>query len=473
MDDGTYGGGLGDDCEMWRMWKAILIGFEDPRAIRAQEMLTEVTLNRPEMDLGYTSRLTDVEHTSEETSDVITPLMHLFPDHPDWAEKTRKIFNLAKEKWSGYNNRGYLQFKTSYLSSTDMDMSPERTCDTIYHFRVMQPVLLYWQRTDEKEMGDWFLQWLDTWVDAAKSSARGKPVGIIPTAIHWPDGNPGGLGDTWWEPGNYSSPIYDWPRVTDIIHQSLVLAYHKSGNGRYLHPLHTSARIRRDYLESYGTSDQDWEPGSLEWCASRLGEVIHVALLKYRIISGDTDYDDLLRQDADGFTNLQLTGNTDRFTRELDHLSDAFRFNKAVYTTEVRHTDRVFAFPDYYLDYYYDFSSARRLAGLLYQSVTGDPGHKSYFPLEAVSWKSKVGDLASVVLHNRKDFLLIRIFNFTERTSFTVKTKMLQAGKYVLEIRDPSSSEVRVSEVGIQGSGSQVELPLFPRREQIASLTLI
>jgi hypothetical protein len=281
------------------------------------------------------------------------------------------------------------------------------------------------------------------------------------------------LGDKWWEPGNYSSPIYDWPRFTDIIHQSLVLAYHKSGNGRYLHPLHQSARLRRDYLESYGTSDKEWEPGSMEWCASRLGEVINVALLKYRIISGDTDYDDLLMQDADGFGNLQLTGNPDRFTSELDHLSDAFRFNKAVYTTEVRHTDRVFAFPDYYLAYYYDFSSARRLAGLLYQSVTGDPGHRSYFPLEAVSWKSNVGDLASVVLMNRVDFLLIHIFNFTEKNSHVIRTKMLQTGNYSLEVRDPASSDVHAFEVFIQGSGSEVELQLFPRREQIVSLTLI
>jgi hypothetical protein len=155
-----------------------------------QERLTEVTLNRPELDLGYTSRLTDVEHTSEETSDVITPLMHFFPDRPDWAEKARRIFALASKKWSRYNDRGYLQFKTSYLSSTDMDMAPERACDTMYHFRVMQPVLLYWQRTDDREMGDWFLRWLDTWVDAAMNTARGKPAGIIPTAIHWPDGTP-------------------------------------------------------------------------------------------------------------------------------------------------------------------------------------------------------------------------------------------------------------------------------------------
>ncbi len=472
LEDGSYGGGLNDDCEMWRMWKAILTGYEDERAVLAQERLTRVTLDRPEMELGFTSRMTDVEHSSEETSDVITPLMHLFPDRHDWADRSRKIFKLARDKWSGYNERGFLQFKTSYLSSTDMDMSPDRACDTIYHFRVMQPVLLYWQRTDDEEIGDWFLRWLEAWVDAAMSTSRGKPAGIIPTAIHWPDGNPGGLLDQWWEPGNYSSPIYDWPRLTDIIYETLVLAYHKSGNERYLKPLHESARLRREYLKAYGPGGTAWEPGSLEWCASQLGEYIHVALLKYRIISGDTAFDDLLEKDAGGFGRLQLTGNPDGFATELDRLADAFRSNKAVYTGEVRHTDRVFAFPDYYLGYFYAFASARQLAGLLYQSVTGDPGHRSYFPLEAVSWKSKVGELASVVTLNRGDRLEILIYNFTERTSHMIRTKLLKPGNYSLEIKDLSSAEQYISKVSITGQGSLVELSLFPHREQLISLAM-
>jgi hypothetical protein len=473
LKEGTYGGGLNDDCEMWRMWKAVLIGYEDKRAISAQEKLTRVTLDRPEMELGFTSRMTDVEHSSEETSDVITPLMHLFPGRPDWAERTRKIFKLAKDHWSGYNERGFLQFKTSYLSSTDMDMAPHRACDTIYHFRVMQPVLLYWQRTDDGEMGEWFLKWLDTWVDAAMSTARGKPQGIIPTAIHWPDGNPGGVNEEWWKPGNYSSPIYDWPRFTDIIYETLVLAYHKSGNKRYLEPLRESVRLRREFIQTQGQAGTEWEPGSKPWCASRLGEVIHVALLKYRIISGDTAYDDLLVKDADGFANLQLTGDPDRFTAELDRLSDAFRFNKAVYTVDVRHTDRVFAFPDYYLGYFYEFASARRLAGLLYQSVTGDPGHWSYFPLEAISWKSDVGNLASVVTLNREDRLEVMIYNFTGRRAHIIRTKLLKPGNYALEITDRSTAEIYRSTVSIAGPGSELELELIPRREQKLMLALI
>ncbi len=479
LEDGTYGGGLNDDCEMWRMWKSIMIGYEDPKTIEAQEKLTRVTLDRPEMELGYTSRLTDVEHSSEETSDVITPMMHLHPENPEWANWVKKIFRLAKEKWSGYNEKGLLQFKSSYISSTEIDMAPHRTADTFYHFRLMQPILLYWQRTGDKEMGDWILEWLYTWTEAAMSSERGKPGGIIPTAIHWPDGRPGGINDQWWKPGNYSSPIYDWPKRLYTVMDSLVLAYHKTGERKYLEPLFESTRIRREYLARYGTPSnpsgpgpENWEPGSLEWCASQLGEMVTVALMKYRNISGDTSYDDFLSSDANGFGNFQLTGNSERFEQELDYLADAFRFNKEVYTGEVRHTDRVFAFPDYYLNYFYEAASARMLAGLLHQSVTGDPGHYSYFPLEAISWKTDVGDLASVVLINKKEHLKIQVFNFTDKFTFRIKTKMLIPGNYSLEIRDLSSGEIRRSSVEIEGYGTVVDLPLFPGREQLIRLKM-
>ena len=29
-EDGQYGGGWGDDCEMWRWWAPVLLGFDDP-----------------------------------------------------------------------------------------------------------------------------------------------------------------------------------------------------------------------------------------------------------------------------------------------------------------------------------------------------------------------------------------------------------------------------------------------------------
>ena len=48
--------------------------------------------------------------------------------------------------------------------------------------------------------------WMSTWVDAAARDERGKPTGMLPTAIHWPDGRIGGLGEKWWMPVIVAAP---------------------------------------------------------------------------------------------------------------------------------------------------------------------------------------------------------------------------------------------------------------------------
>ncbi len=458
LSDGTYGGGLNDDCEMWRWWKAILLGFNSPGINEAQEKLSRVTLDRPELELGYTSRMTDVEHSSEETSDVITPMMHLDPDHPEWEERVKAIFQLVRSKWSGRNQRGFLQFKTSYFSSRDLDMSAHRTCDTFYHFRLMQPLLLYWQRTGDKEIGNWVMEWLKTWVDAALSTDRGKPAGIVPSAIYWPSGIPGGINEEWWTPGNYSSPIYDWPGKTEYIYSTLVQAYHLSGDRLYLQPLILSAKLRKDYIHIHGTQEMEWIPGTEEWCGAMLGGMLGPALLKYRLVSDDRQFDELSMKDAGGYARLLLSGDLKGFTQELGDLSRAFSHNKEIYTGEVRNTDRVLAYPDYYHQFFYNAPSSRRLAGLLYQSLTGDAGYQSYFPLNAVQWDTAVGDIASVVTRNQSDRLEMLVLNFSNRTAIRIRTKILSEGTYDLQISSEGGTVITKNTIPISGSNARVEL---------------
>ncbi|RPI22290.1 MAG: hypothetical protein EHM61_22645, partial [Acidobacteria bacterium] len=75
--DNSYGGGWNDDCEMWRWWAPVLIGFDDPKISQAQARLSNALLNAPHMRGGYTGKLDDVEHTAEDTADTITPMMLL------------------------------------------------------------------------------------------------------------------------------------------------------------------------------------------------------------------------------------------------------------------------------------------------------------------------------------------------------------------------------------------------------------
>ena len=83
QEDGQYGGGWGDDCEMWRWWVPVLIGFDSPKITAAQARFSKALMNQPHMKSGYTTRMSDVEHTAEDSADAITPMMHLDPENAE------------------------------------------------------------------------------------------------------------------------------------------------------------------------------------------------------------------------------------------------------------------------------------------------------------------------------------------------------------------------------------------------------
>jgi len=131
-----------------------------------------------------------------------------------------------------------------------IDQDPQRACDTVYHPRAVQPALLYWQRTGDQRLGALFTAWMDTWVEAAGRAGRGKPAGIIPSAIHWPDGAIGGLGKDWWDPRNHGeATLYEWPSAASMTCDTLLLCWHMTGDRRYLRPLRSMAAIRLRWLK--------------------------------------------------------------------------------------------------------------------------------------------------------------------------------------------------------------------------------
>ena len=100
------------------------------------------------MAKGYTNRVSDVEHTGEDSGDAGTAMMHIDPDNPIWQERALTIGRLMETLWTARNDRGQLQFKSTYFSSEVVDTSLHRACDTIYHPRAVQPTLLY--RSEER-----------------------------------------------------------------------------------------------------------------------------------------------------------------------------------------------------------------------------------------------------------------------------------------------------------------------------------
>lgn len=212
--DGQLGGGWGDDVEVWRDWVSVLLGYRDPQLEECWIRLAGGVLARPSMVAGYTDQLTDVEHSAELTGDPLTSLLLLRPTNTslqDWAAAT--LPDLARDLWMGTNNQGRQQFRSTYLTSRGAVDNVLVSCDTAYHSRVLQPSLLAWQRGDWRPAG-LLLDWLESWLAAGRIEERGKPAGVLPSAVSWPSGQVGGwAASTWDDPGcHYSRATYRWPR---------------------------------------------------------------------------------------------------------------------------------------------------------------------------------------------------------------------------------------------------------------------
>jgi hypothetical protein len=449
--NGEYGGGWGDDCEMWRHWVTLLYAFEHPRVNWAQAFHSSRLLAQPHLAGGYHNRIMDVEHTSEDVADALTPMMSLAPDNPEWATRSNRLVDLMEKLWTGRNERGFLQFKSTYFTHEEVDLSPAHACDTVYHPRAIQPALLYWQRTGDARIGKLVADWMRTWVDAAAREERGKPAGILPTAIHWPDGRIGGVGEKWWLPENYTTPLYDFPSAMALMLNTLVLTAHMTGDKTFLEPLRTMAAARLDWIKA---GRPDAPPGSRLWCAAHLNQ-IGGAVAKYRLVTGDTGFDALLREERGvPYMQFRLAGaSTSGVEASLSELAGLLRINFPAYTQEVRYTDRVMRFPVLYQPGWMLEKGVPTLVveggvmtmghnglNLLYNTVSGDPGDPLYFPINAVRWRTPPRDFAALVTESTPTQLAARVFHFGagERT-FETELLLLKAGDYQFTLTDLKS----------------------------------
>ena len=459
QSDGQYGGGWGDDCEMWRWWVPVLVGFDSSKIAAAQARFSAALMAQGHMKHGYTSRMSDVEHTAEDSADVITPMMHLAPDDEAWKKRALRLAGLMETLWTGRNRRGQLQFRSTYFTVDRLDDSPQRACDTVYHPRAVQPALLYWQRMGDERLGKLISAWMDTWVNAAARVERGKPAGIIPSAIHWPDGWVGGLGENWWDPRNHGEPtLYEWPSAMGMMCDTLLLTWHMTGKEKYLRPLRSMAAARLRYLRDRPRKAP--APGTEAWCAKELG-FLAGTLAKYKRLSGSAEFDELLARDGRGRT----ASNRDALTAALGDTAKALRVNRPGYTREVRYTDRVLRFPVLF-DADMMFREAvgdfkRPDTHLLYSTVTGDPGQAGYFPLNAVRWLTPPRDIAALVTEAGTSRFAAELYHFGGGPRpMAAELYLLRPGRYALVCGEGG----KPTEFTVTGRRTRIAFTLPPRK---------
>jgi hypothetical protein len=271
---------------------------------------------------------------------------------------------------------------------------------------------------------------MDTWMDAAVRAERGKPAGILPTAIHWPDGGIGGLGPDWWDPQNHSEhTLYSFPSAMNQMTHTLLLTWRMTGNTNYLAPIRSMAAARLKQLRSPA---KEAPPGTEAWCALRIN--LASVLAKYKHLTGSAEFDPLLSAENSSLTNA------------LRDTAGALAINFEGYTSEVRYTDRVLRFPTLFGKngmFEKPIASFQKPdTELLYRTVTGDPGDALYFPLNAVRWLTPPRDLATLVTASGPDRFAAEMFHFGKSPRpLTAELYLLKPGDYRFDLTAPDASK--------------------------------
>ncbi|MAA79078.1 MAG: hypothetical protein CL916_07430 [Deltaproteobacteria bacterium] len=379
--DGQFGGGWGDDVEMWRWWTPLFLGYIHNDIDVAQRKLSDGIFDLPRLENGYTSILTDVEHSSEDSADSISPMILRFPSESVWQNRASRIGDLASTIWMAENNRGHLHFTSTYFTSQEVDVSQNHACDTPYHTRALQPAFLTWAQGDDTHQ-EVLTAWLDGWIAISEREENGKPTGIPPAAIDFPSGEV--RGNPWWNPGcHYSDRTFAFPRALSFLTEAMVLAYHKTGEERYINWLDSMAQHRRAWIEE---GRPNGEEGDLNWARSQIRKALHNGLRKHWMLTQSDEYNDLILSEGDRYDRYRLTGEDEGWIELLENTAKALSWNQAAYTTEVRFTDRVVKFHSAYWNKFTEAPLPTIDSELLYNMITGDLGSPGYIPLPHFRW---------------------------------------------------------------------------------------
>jgi hypothetical protein len=204
--------------------------------------------------------------------------------------------------------------------------------------------------------------------------------------------------------------------------------------------------MRRAHLAA---GNRDGMPGSDAWAAHRLPLVINDALAKWRQLTGDSRFDDLLRTDASGYVRHGLTHDDTALANEIAATANALSVNWPMFTSEVSYTDRVLSFPRVW-PRTIATGLQRVNTDLIYSSVTGDPGSVENFPLNGARWHTMPREIATLVAENRRTRFAAELFHFGDsERPLAVSLLTIEPGNYAWRLTSADGRELSRGELAI------------------------
>jgi len=359
-ENGSLGGGWGDDVEI--IAAMAYTAYTSPDISKLLNDGTRKFMdglwNYSEIDpeLGFYQPLWDAEHSAEWTGNTLGMAVQINYGSPTWIERAMKTGQLMRDVWTDYDTKGLRRFRANYFGAATVGLLRGHQYDSWINYRAIRPASAVLWYNQNQAIAKLMVEHADAWLDAAMSTERDKPRGVIPHNIGYPNAIIGGHDtDTWYglPPTGGEITNREWADqpYKAYIYDLLMTAYERTRAVKYLEPL----RLEYELAAKYGnvpasqsaarlqaipgersavqagrnrlTPAASLTPGSEEWVAMNL-KGVNAWILAKRKIDG--------RQGP-----LQNDITVEDVIRNSDHMRADLRRVYPLVTTEAGPTDRL------------------------------------------------------------------------------------------------------------------------------------
>ncbi|MCG8528920.1 MAG: hypothetical protein MI748_21260 [Opitutales bacterium] len=341
ISNGEMGGKPDDDVEMLRWWR--ILAFAGDKIVKeGYEKLANGMWFSGRVKDGYSLAPRDVEHSAEPIADT-APDMALMASDPLFVDRLVPSYQHMKNLWTDYNDRGFRQFKSAWIGSQNILETPPRNRDVSMNSRAVKALRYLYFLEPESELKKILLEWGDCWLDAAMREDKGKPKGLFPASLRFPDASFNGNEPTWYE-SNMFWHYFEWTGDARL-YDHLLFCYRISGDPKYLEPMRMTLKlIQERVFQTSEIDDSKLIPGSEMWAANLLANTSDFWSVaeQWRIVEGDPEYDEHLMEHGSSFLKYWITKDTEPLANGIEEvILSKLDYNLPMRTTEVLFTDRV------------------------------------------------------------------------------------------------------------------------------------
>jgi hypothetical protein len=432
LENGELGGGFSDDVELLRTWGPLALGFGSRTAATGVRRLADGVWNGGTLKNGYSSKIADVEHSAEPTSDTL-PLRAALDPADEESLNRLGIAAACAPNWITQQPDGAWRFKSAWFNCDSHDETGNRAIDVHLNTRAMGPVLWHAYLSKDEQARDLIEKWAAAWLNSMRSTLHGKPAGVFPPAVRAADGSYL-IGSESWQKPQAEWDYFQWSGKAQDALTSLLLAVEDlTGKRKWLDAAGESFQVLEDCTRNGSLCKAIVQvPEAFKEWRRRSGDARHDAAFGH---TPDRDREDVLRE-------------VESMSREME---EKLSHNFEMYTSRALFTDRVnFPLPS---DYRWSLYG-------------GDAPRGDRFPFFAVTWPAAGGEFARATLRAGSTALAFAAYNFEGRAlEAPIRVWRLSPGAYQWVCRGQDGTPLGSGMATIERLPAVIEVVLPPQTE--------